>query len=501
MPANADTGTTGHFLSLADAKHLVLDLQPAVRPISVALPNGDVMQSSHVTVLNIPHLPPEACIAHIFPAMDKSSPLLSIGTLCDHGCIATYTADTVTISKNNVPILHGHRSPTSKLWMIDLADTAGHMAANLIRHQTNAERVASFHAALGSPAASTMLAAMNKNYFSFPALTPAMVTKNLPNSLATSKGHLDQSRQGIQSSQKPTTMEPLSPKTEGGRHNDKPDPALQRTEGESDTESSETHEDLFPPSPLTSKTCIVTTQVFEPSKNITGQSFHDFPGAFPLASHSGKKNMLVCYNEDSNYIHIEVLTDRSGPSYVDAYSKAFDFFVKAGFTPRFEKMDNEAPRALVNWCQTHQVNVQLAPPNIHRTNKAERAIRTFKNHFIAGLSTTSKDFPLDAWDELIDQMELTVNLLRGSNVNPYVSAWQQIHGPYEYARNPIAPAGTRVLIFERPEKRASWSGTWALSTWIKPDKSESLIQLHGIPIPSSYLDQAHWKSLPPPLKT
>jgi hypothetical protein len=32
------------------------------------------------------------------------------------------------------------------------------------------------------------------------------------------------------------------------------------------------------------------------------------------------------------------------------------------------------------------IKYQLVPPHIHRRNAAERAIRTFKNHFIAGLS-------------------------------------------------------------------------------------------------------------------
>ena len=36
---------------------------------------------------------------------------------------------------------------------------------------------------------------------------------------------------------------------------------------------------------------------------------------------------------------------------------------------------------------------QLVPPYIHQRNSAERAIRTFKEHFIAGLSSTHKDFP------------------------------------------------------------------------------------------------------------
>ena len=45
---------------------------------------------------------------------------------------------------------------------------------------------------------------------------------------------------------------------------------------------------------------------------------------------------------------------------------------------------------------------------------AERAIQTFKNHFIAGLSSTNPNFPLHLWDELLEQATITINLLQQS---------------------------------------------------------------------------------------
>jgi hypothetical protein len=64
----------------------------------------------------------------------------------------------------------------------------------------------------------------------------------------------------------------------------------------------------------------------------------------------------------------------------------------------------------------------LPPPGIHRRNAAERAIRTFKNHFIAGLCGVDQYFPLHLWDRLLPQAILTLNLLRGSRINPKLSA-------------------------------------------------------------------------------
>ena len=76
----------------------------------------------------------------------------------------------------------------------------------------------------------------------------------------------------------------------------------------------------------------------------------------------------------------------------------------------------------------------MVPPNNHRANASERAIRTAKNHIIAGLATCPQDFPLTIWDRLLKQAELTLNLMRGSRINPKLSAWAQINGPYDFNR-------------------------------------------------------------------
>jgi hypothetical protein len=94
---------------------------------------------------------------------------------------------------------------------------------------------------------------------------------------------------------------------------------------------------------------------------------------------------------------------------------------------------------------------------VHRRNAAERAIQTFKNHFIAGLCSTDKDFPLHLWDCLLPQALLTLNLLRGSRINPQLSAQAQVHGAFEYNRTPLAPPGVRVLVHEKPAMRGTWA--------------------------------------------
>ena len=44
---------------------------------------------------------------------------------------------------------------------------------------------------------------------------------------------------------------------------------------------------------------------------------------------------------------------------------------------------------------------EKVPPNMYRRNAAERAVRTFKNHFLTGLASIDSSFPITQWDRLL----------------------------------------------------------------------------------------------------
>ena len=167
--------------------------------------------------------------------------------------------------------------------------------------------------------------------------------------------------------------------------------------------------------------------------------------------------MLVVYEYDSNFIHVKPMKNKSGPEILAAYQRAHKMFTERGLRPLLQKLDNEASDALQQFMTAEGVDYQLVPPHIHRRNAAERAIRTFKNHFVAILSSTDLQFPLNLWDKMLPQALLTLNLLRGSRINPNLSAWAQVHGAFDYNRTPLAPFGTRVLVHEKPSVRATWA--------------------------------------------
>jgi len=78
---------------------------------------------------------------------------------------------------------------------------------------------------------------------------------------------------------------------------------------------------------------------------------------------------------------------------IEAYGKLHDYLVARGLKPRLQRLNNEASQALQDFVHDKDVAFQLVPPQVHRANAVERAIRTLKNHLIAGLSSTDKKFP------------------------------------------------------------------------------------------------------------
>jgi hypothetical protein len=112
---------------------------------------------------------------------------------------------------------------------------------------------------------------------------------------------------------------------------------------------------------------------------------------------------------------------------------------------------------LKDYLHQQDITFQLVPPYSHRRNSAERAIRSFKDHLIAGLCSTYKSFPMHLWDRILPQAVMTLNMLRTSRLNPKLSAAMHIFGQYDFNRAPMAPPGTRIIAHETPGRRRTWA--------------------------------------------
>jgi hypothetical protein len=200
-----------------------------------------------------------------------------------------------------------------------------------------------------------------------------------------------------------------------------------------------------------------THWVYQKAIAITGQIYTDQTGRFPVTSSRGNKYLMVVYDYDSNSITAEPMKSRSENDMVKAYTTIHTFLTSRGMRPILQRLDNECPAGLKKFMHQQGVDYQLVPPHLHRTNSAENAIATWKNHFVAGLSGTDPNFPMHLWCRLVQHANLTLNLLRASRINPRLSAHAQLHGAFDYNRTPLAPPGTKVLIYETPQERRTWA--------------------------------------------
>jgi hypothetical protein len=151
------------------------------------------------------------------------------------------------------------------------------------------------------------------------------------------------------------------------------------------------------------------------------------------------------------------MKSRSASYWVKAYDSVHQDLTVKGFKPKLQTLDNEASAALKNFFTVNNIAYQLVPPHCHRCNAAERAIRTFKEHFVAGLSSVDPSFPLHLWDRLLPQAEITLNLLPTSRLHPQFSATAHFHGIVDYSKTAFAPPGCKIIAHEKPGKRRTWA--------------------------------------------
>ena len=100
----------------------ITDVTNSAPPITISTTTGQRITSIAAAQLNMPTLPSDAaCKGHIMPGFTNN--LVSIGQLCDEGCTATFTKQSVEISDAlGRPILLGTREPLgAKLWRFNLA--------------------------------------------------------------------------------------------------------------------------------------------------------------------------------------------------------------------------------------------------------------------------------------------------------------------------------------------------------------------------------------------
>ncbi len=132
---------------------------------------------------------------------------------------------------------------------------------------------------------------------------------------------------------------------------------------------------------------------------------------------------MVLTESESDAILVEPMKNRTSGEIIRAYQVLINQLRSAGIAPKQQILDNKCSNDFKEAIKTNNMTYQLVPPHDHRRNKAEKAIQTFKDHFVAILCGADTSFLLNLWDLLLHQAEHTLNMLRLSSMTPTVSAY------------------------------------------------------------------------------
>ena len=166
---------------------------------------------------------------------------------------------------------------------------------------------------------------------------------------------------------------------------------------------------------------------------------------------------MIAYHCNTNKILHATFANRKDKHRIAVYNSIMTRLAKSGHTVNRQILDNkfsaEYKRIIEEkWKATYQI----VPPNVHHRNIAERAIFTFKAHFLSILAGVDPEFPKFMWDKLLDQTEITLNLLRQTTLNLRISAWEFFNVPFDFIETHLGPIGYKVIIHERTNTQKSW---------------------------------------------
>ena len=416
----ADSGATNHYIKPIHERYLISVEHVHNGPL-VRLPNNEQLPITKKGLLPLPTVPSQrAQQANILPLLTNSS-LLSIGQLCDDDCWGVFNKKMLLMFKNYQLLLHGIRNKQDGLWDVHLpskvrSDPPLH-SANVITKldKSNYELANFYHGCMFSPTIRTLHTMIRNNHLvTWPGVNKLNFQKSIVDTTAVEMGHLKQEKKHLRS----TKVTPPS--------------------SESRTRTYEIHSKVI-------------------TFNAKEMPYGDMTGAFPYTSTRGNKYIYLMYDYDSNGILVHPLKNRQAAEITTAWVHIHQRFTKHGHTIKHFILDNEMSDTIKKAFTKNGVTYQAVPPHMHRANAAERFIQTFKDHLLSGLATCDPEFPINEWDRLLPQCEMTLNLLLVARCNPKLSAYTYLEGLHDFNKAPLAPPGTKVIIYKKPGARSSWS--------------------------------------------
>ena len=112
--------------------------------------------------------------------------------------------------------------------------------------------------------------------------------------------------------------------------------------------------------------------------------YTDATEALPARSMDANQHYFIAYDYDTNYIFAEPIPNVTDETIIKTFQSIYKTLVAKGHKPLLNITDNQATKPLKTILKEKKCKWQFVEPSNHQVNAAERAIQTFKNHFIIG---------------------------------------------------------------------------------------------------------------------
>ena len=211
----ADSGAAKTYLKPAHMTYLK-KVTTLLDPNKIYFPDNTVLTPTHAGELDLhPSLPNKPQQASIGPGLSNPS-LISIGQAYNEGCYVLFSSTHLHIIRDGKILITGYRNKTDGLWDVPFKNKTNEehiyarQAINIIVNKTQSKtNLAKYlHGCAFSTIISTFKTAIGKgNFVTWPGIDSLNFEKLVGTARATIKGHLDQERQGLQSTKPQINLE------------------------------------------------------------------------------------------------------------------------------------------------------------------------------------------------------------------------------------------------------------------------------------------------------
>ena len=184
--------------------------------------------------------------------------------------------------------------------------------------------------------------------------------------------------------------------------------------------------------------------------------YADQTGLFPAVSSLGNKYVMILHHVDSNSSWAEAMQNQSGSELILTRARALAWMQCRGLIPKHRILDNQVSAEYKAAIEASGMTYELVPPKEHRSNMAEKAIQTFKGHFVGVLSGCAPSMPIHLWCQLLLQVERQFLLLRQPREHPNLSAYAHVYEQHDYNRHPFVPIGIEALVQDKHHQRCTF---------------------------------------------